>query len=175
MMILRWVYIVMSGKEMTPPFGSFAKELTAALISAGSCAGVGNNSMDNDGAATFSDGKYAALGAVSGLKRIMTRRTLGAKSLSISSHFPLIDGSKLANPVIFPPGREKLETNPLPTGSATFVNTVGMLRVSRRMAATPGLVLTKMRSGFRATISLAFAAARSAVDVPNRYMSCTFT
>src|SRR5437762_8980242 len=41
----------------------------------------------------------------------------GTISLSNSIHLPLSDDSKFTKPVILPPGREKLETKPLPTGS----------------------------------------------------------
>jgi hypothetical protein len=41
---------------------------------------------------------------------------LGAISLSVPSHFPPIAYSKLLNPVILPPGRERLSTNPAATG-----------------------------------------------------------
>src|SRR5262249_36689800 len=34
------------------------------------------------------------------------------------------------NPVELPPGRARLETKPLPIGSATFTNTIGIVRVS---------------------------------------------
>jgi hypothetical protein len=36
--------------------------------------------------------------------------------------------SKLVNPVALPPGRARLWTMPAPTGSARFVNTIGMVR-----------------------------------------------
>jgi hypothetical protein len=39
-------------------------------------------------------------------------------------------GSKFWNPLIFPPGRAKLATKPLPTGSETWVNTIGIVLVS---------------------------------------------
>src|SRR5262245_63207030 len=53
------------------------------------------------------------------------RLTSGATSLSRSSHLPPIDGSWLAKPVMLPPGRAKLSTKPLPTGSPTPLNTIG--------------------------------------------------
>ena len=46
--------------------------------------------------------------------------TRGAISLSSSSHLPAIVGSILMKPVTLPPGRGKLATKPLPTGSATL-------------------------------------------------------
>jgi hypothetical protein len=46
-----------------------------------------------------------------------TRFTLGAISLSSSSHFPAIPNSYMVNPVALPPGRARLATKPAPTGS----------------------------------------------------------
>ena len=37
----------------------------------------------------------------------------------------------LMNPVMLPPGRDKFATKPLPTGSDTVTNTIGIVRVSR--------------------------------------------
>jgi hypothetical protein len=48
----------------------------------------------------------------------MTARFMsGASCLSNSSHFALSPYSKFVKLVTFPPGRGKLVTNPLPTGS----------------------------------------------------------
>ncbi len=44
-------------------------------------------------------------------------------------HLPAIVGSNRTNPVTLPPGRGKLATNPLPTGSATMAKTIGIVRV----------------------------------------------
>jgi hypothetical protein len=48
---------------------------------------------------------------------------------------------------MFPPGRGRLVTNPLPTGSDTQVKTIGMERVAFSAAETTELVETKMTSG----------------------------
>jgi len=39
-------------------------------------------------------------------------------------------GSKAWNPVMLPPGRARLATKPLSTGSPTCENTIGIVRVS---------------------------------------------
>jgi hypothetical protein len=75
-------------------------------------------------------------GAVLGLTA--TRVMAGAISLSISSHFPVSDGSKLVNPVVLPPGRAMLATKPLPKGSDTPTNTIGTVCVSRANDGTIG-------------------------------------
>jgi len=79
----------------------------------------------------------------------------GATCLSISSHFPTIDGAKLVKPVVLPPGRAMLATKWLPTGSDTPTNTIGMVRVSCSSAAVAGVELPTSTSGCKATSSLA--------------------
>jgi len=59
-----------------------------------------------------------------------TRVTLGAISLRSSSHFPLVLYSNGVNPVALPPGRDNLSTKPAPTGSGTYANTIGTVRVA---------------------------------------------
>src|SRR6516162_3571847 len=74
--------------------------------------------------------------AVWGLKRKATRVSSGAKSLSNSTHFPVIEDSKLVNPVTLPPGREKLATKPSPMGSDTTDRTADYAHRSGRQART---------------------------------------
>jgi hypothetical protein len=52
---------------------------------------------------------------------------VGAISVSNSSNLPASDASMLMKPVMFPPGRGRLATNPLPTGSTTSTNTIGIV------------------------------------------------
>jgi hypothetical protein len=42
-------------------------------------------------------------------------------------------------PVMLPPGRAKLTTNPAPTGSGTCANTIGTVRVARCKGPTAAL------------------------------------
>jgi hypothetical protein len=67
--------------------------------------------------------------AVAGLNRRTTRLTRGAISLSSSNHFPAIVGSIRMKPVTLPPGRGKLATKSLPTGSTTFTKTIGTAEI----------------------------------------------
>ena len=53
---------------------------------------------------------------------------LGAISLSNSNHLLLIEDATFVKPVALPPGREMLFTKPLPTGSPTCTNTIGIVR-----------------------------------------------
>src|SRR5262249_34427048 len=84
-------------------------------------------------------------------RRTAARVTLGAISLSISSHFAPIAYSKDANPVMLPPGRARLLTKPARTGSITPANTIGTVRIACCNAATAGLVSATMMSGASAT------------------------
>jgi hypothetical protein len=84
-----------------------------------------------------------------------TRVTRGAISLSSSSHFGLTPYSKFMNPVMLPPGRERLSTKPAATGSETSTNTIGTVRVAGCNAATIGVAAARMTSGARAANSAA--------------------
>ena len=81
--------------------------------------------------------------------------TFGATSLSSSSHLPPSEPSITTKPVALPPGRARLATKPLPTGSARIAKTMGMVRVSCNSAAVVGVVCERMRSGCSATSSFA--------------------
>src|SRR5262245_17599274 len=94
-------------------------------------------------------------GAVSGLNNSPTRLTPGAISLSSSSHFVPMAGSYIANPVILLPGRARLFTNPAPTGSVTWTNTIGMLLVAPLSARVEGVDWPKITSGASCTSSFA--------------------
>src|SRR5262245_36989886 len=65
---------------------------------------------------------------VAGSRRTTTRVTVGAISLSSSSHFPLRLYSNSMKPVTLPPGCARLSTKSAPTGSGVIANTTGMVR-----------------------------------------------
>src|SRR6266480_5398857 len=110
--------------------------------------------------------KYAPAPAVAcGLKRKATRETSGAIVLSSSTHFPVIDDSKLVKPVTLPFGRAKLSTKPSPTGSDIDTNTMGMLRVCPSRVETPGV------EGRNSTSSLANRHKRTGSLEVQRYFS----
>ena len=76
-------------------------------------------------------------------------------------------GSMLVKPVRLPPGRDKLAAKPLPTGSATPTNTIGISPVSCCSARTAGVVCATRTSGFSASSSLADRRCASA-STPHR-------
>src|SRR6516225_1019691 len=64
-----------------------------------------------------------------------TRVTVGASSLSSSSHLALIPNSNCVKPLALPSGRPRLATRPAPTGSVALTNTIGTLRLTCCSAA----------------------------------------
>ena len=73
-----------------------------------------------------------------GNRRSPTRASLGTASLSISSLLVFSSADKLEKPVTLPPGRARLATKPAPTGSPTFVITMGMVVVALLAANAAG-------------------------------------
>src|SRR5262245_50335673 len=111
----------------------------ARSISAASPTGARVNVTTSDGAAASIDSQYWPEWVL-GLKIAAARATRGATALSSSSHLPPIEGSKLVNPVILPPGRARLATKPAPTGFATWQNTIGTFGIACRNAAVAGVL-----------------------------------
>src|SRR5438045_8022767 len=77
---------------------------------------------------------------MSGFQRIATRERLGMTCFSSSSRFPLSSGDIALWPVMFPAGRAKLATNPVPTGSVLLAITIGIVCVCCLTAAIYPLV-----------------------------------
>src|SRR5262245_2476545 len=69
-------------------------------------------------------------GVVDGAASTATRESLGTTSFISSSCFPPISGARVANPVMFPPGRARLTTNLLATGSLSCAMTIGIVLVA---------------------------------------------
>src|SRR6266446_5584507 len=79
--------------------------------------------------------------------------TLGAISLSSSTHLPLIGASILIKPVALRPGRDRPATNPSPTGSPTLKKTMGIVEVCCSSAAVVGVLCPSIKSGCSAVVS----------------------
>ena len=58
-------------------------------------------------------------------------------SFNSSNRLPLRSGEMELSPVTFPPGRARLATSPLPTGSLLLVMTMGIVVVARFTARVP--------------------------------------
>src|SRR5262245_18813730 len=112
-----------------PPLGARANAAMVRSISPVLRISIGLSSTPNDPAALWMAANWATEEVKVGSRRIAARVTRGAISLSSSTDFPLVLYSDNIKPVALPPGRATLTTNPAPTGSVTFVNTIGKLRV----------------------------------------------
>jgi len=85
-----------------------------------------------------------------GFTKTATWVRFGTASLRSSSRFPLSSTLLVVKPVILPPGRASLGTNPTPMGSATPLKTIGTLPDSRspcRNASTSGLFVVVLVVG----------------------------
>ena len=69
--------------------------------------------------------------------RTATLFVRGNASLSSSSRFALTSWENHVSPVTFPPGRARLATNPVATGSATDGMTMGIVAVACLAATSP--------------------------------------
>ena len=96
-----------------------------------------------------------------------TRESLGTISFRSSSCFPLSSGAKVDNPVMFPPGRARLATNPFPTGSGSCAMTMGIVEVASLAARVAWGPAVTMMSTLRRTSSAASAGRRS--NFPSAY------
>jgi hypothetical protein len=102
-------------------------------------------------------------------RRKATRATLGKASLSSSNLLPSRSVAIMLSPVIFPPGRARLETSPLPTGSGAAANTMGIVALAflaAKIALPPGVTMT---STLRRTSSSARSGSRSSFPSAYRY------
>src|SRR2546423_4988393 len=69
-----------------------------------------------------------------------TRASCGTISFNISRYFPAMLACSTVKPVMLPPGRAMLATNPLPIGSDTATNTIGIVPVARMSALATGVL-----------------------------------
>jgi hypothetical protein len=94
----------------------------------------------------------------------------GSASLSSSTYFWLSPGTKLVSPVMFPPGRARLATNPCATGSGTTSITMGMVAVASRMAFVSRVPVVTTTS----TLAWTRAESRSGRPSPNASWTARF-
>src|SRR5215470_15678845 len=79
------------------------------------------------------------------LAKTATRESLGTTSFKSSICFPVSSGASVDSPVMFPPGRARLATNPFPTGSPSCAITMGIVFVASLAAlvsAGPAVTMT---------------------------------
>src|SRR5262249_31469142 len=73
------------------------------------------------------------------------RDNFGIVSFRSSRRLPLSSGARVDSPVMFPPGRARLATNPLKTGSPSWAMTIGIVEVATlagRVAPSPPVTIT---------------------------------
>ena len=109
-----------------------------------------------------------------GPRRNPTRASLGSASLSTSGLLLFSSLVRLENPVTLPPGRARLATRPAPTGSGTFVITMGMVVVALFAANAGGVDVATIISTLRRTKSAASSGRRSSFCSANRYSMVRF-
>jgi hypothetical protein len=95
------------------------------------------------------------------LQSTATREAAGTASFRSCNPFPVISTLSSETPVMFPPGRPRLGTIPVPTGSPTAVRTIGMVRVAFFAAIPPWVETATKMSGRPPTSSAASAGSRS--------------
>src|SRR5262249_58652708 len=82
---------------------------------------------------------FAALDEFFGFRSIATRDTFGATLSNTSTTFGLMSELRFESPVVLPPGRPRLATNPLPTGSLEVGITMGIVAVAFCAALITGV------------------------------------
>ena len=107
------------------------------------------------------------------MARIANRRRPGTTSRKSSSRLPAASDPWLDRPVTLPPGRAKLATRPLPTGSPAVANTIGITDVACFAARTVGVLCVRITSTFSRTNSAAISEKRSLRPSAQRYSIAT--
>ena len=119
---------------------------------------------------------WSATAGFVGFEMTMMRESLGTLSFSNSNLFPASSGAPVVKPVMLPPGRARLSTSPLATGSLIAKKTIGIVLLAFLAAKTPGKeALVTMRSTFKRTRSAARSGSRSSSRRHNGTQSqCSF-
>src|SRR5262249_36975718 len=103
----------------------------------------------------------AALGGLFGLTRMAIVLPLGTSSRARSNRLLTTGALKKLTPVMLPPGRLRLLTNPGATGSPPIANTMGIVVVAPFAANAAGVPLI-------AAITVTFRLTRSAASAGKR-------
>ena len=100
---------------------------------------------------------------------IATRRRPGTTSRKSSSRLPARSVSWCDRPVTLPPGRARVATKPVPTGSPAVAKMIGMADVACFAAKAAGVPDVTMTSTLSRTNSAAISANRSKRPSAQRY------
>jgi hypothetical protein len=104
---------------------------------------------------------------------IANRRRLGISSRKSPRRLPAASAIWFDMPVTLPPGRARLATRLLPTGSATAANTIGMTDVACFAATTFAVACVTMTSTLSRTNSATISGGRSKRPSAQRYSIAT--
>ena len=130
---------------MTAPARSRAITENARSISCAVRASAGRTLMLSFCAAAWVLFKIAACAELAGLTRTATWESLGTRLSMISKFLALMSKVRFESPVRLVPGRTRLLTNPLPTGSEVVAMTMGRVEVAfcaALVAADPAVTMT---------------------------------
>jgi hypothetical protein len=110
-----------------------------------------------------------------GFQKTATRARPGTVLLSSSSRFPPSGEVIMLMLVMLPPGRARLATSPVSTGSAAMPPmTIGIVLVACLAAKLAGVPEARMSCTFMATSSAASAGSRSLRSSEKRYSITMF-
>src|SRR5262249_18319981 len=107
------------------------------------------------------------------LAKIANRRRPGTNSRKSSSRLAATSVCWIDRPVTLPPGRAKLATRPVPTGSPAAAKTIGMTDVACLAATIAAVADVTMTSTLRRTNSAAISSKRSVRPSAQRYSIAT--
>ena len=115
---------------MTAPAFSLVITENAVSISCGVRASTGKTFTFAFCAAAWTFFSIVAWAELAGFTRTATRDSLGTMLSSISRSLGLMSTETFESPVMLPPGRARLLTKPLPTGSLAPPKTIGIVVVA---------------------------------------------
>ena len=147
--------------KITASAPSLAKSASAASTSSAPRTNAGAISMPPTRPASWTCSRKGFVNASAGLASTPTRLTDGNISRNSSTALPAVSGPILDSPVIFPPGRARLDTRPALTGSPTETITIGTVLVACLAAKAQGVKIAAMISTFRRTRSAASSGSRA--------------
>src|SRR5215831_19297265 len=119
-----------SGKTIKAPACAEVIAANALPNLSGACTSATWTSTPSDCAAAFVCSTIGAVFGFNGFDKTATRASPGTISVRSWSRLPLSSGAWRLNPVMFPPGRLRFATKPVPTGSALVAMTIGTVCVT---------------------------------------------
>ena len=142
--------------------------------SPGPCTSKDRSAIPSAPAALSVSLKTCAEYGLAAFQRTATREARGRSSWSSSRCFPPRSAAMRLSPVMFPPGRARLATSPLPNGSPAAVMTMGIVAVALLAAMGASVPPAAMTSTLRRTSSAANYGSKSSRFSAYRRSKTTF-